>query len=304
MPLSPPLLISASRRTDIPAFYGEWFRDRLNAGWCETANPFSGEVFRVSLAPRDVLGWVFWSRNYVPFLGVLADLHARGQRFLCHFTITGYPAAFDPRTLPAEEAIRTACRLAEEFGPDVVQWRYDPILLSSDTPPSWHRENFHQLAARLEGGVRRCIFSFPTMYKKTIRNLEAMAAQHSVRVWSRVAGDFAKEDLAALAGELAAIATGHGIEMHSCCGDQWANPEAGIAKARCVDWPLLRRLTPGAGGIEVPRKPSRKGCGCYQSVDIGAYNTCGHGCAYCYAVEDAERAQRRSQTHSPGSPRL
>ena len=90
-------IISASRRTDIPAFHGEWFRRRRAERFCETANPFSGQTRRVSLARDDVLGWVFWSRDYAPFIDTLGALHDEGQRFLCQFTINGFPRALDPR---------------------------------------------------------------------------------------------------------------------------------------------------------------------------------------------------------------
>ena len=343
---SPPFLISASRRTDIPAFYGEWFRRRLREGWCEVANPFSGKLYRVSLAPEDVLGWIFWSRDYAPFLDTLSDLYASGQRFLCQFTITGCPDFLEPRTPSAERATETAARMASLFGPDVVQWRYDPIILSSATPPEWHVENFTALAGKLKGSARRCYFSFPTMYRKTVRNLEKASAFAStsastsakamvekkvsslvetpadispdkpadgppeesadapLRIWSREKGDFTDDDLAALAARLAAVAAAAGMEMRSCCGEKWVNPEAGILGASCVDWPLLQENLAGIKNTKVPLHPSRKQCGCHKSVDIGRYHTCAHGCAYCYAVENPESAQKNLQAHAPDSARL
>jgi len=363
VPSSSPFILSASRRTDIPAFYGEWFRNRLRAGWCETRNPFSGQVYRVSLLPRDVLGWVFWSRNYEPFLGALRELHDSGQRFICHFTITNFPRALEPRVPRLDAAIATARRLAAAFGPDVVQWRYDPILLTQLTPPEWHEGNFAALAGRLEGSARRCIFSFPTMYRKTVRNLETLVVRsagfgpssqegETVRVWSQKAGDFTLEDLSGLARRLAAIAVSHGMRMQTCCNDRWIAPEHNIVKAHCADWPLLRSLgagghlgdagreargtaepygavepcgaskpfgtpeprdaaetrgTPdlfGEGEFEVPLHPTRRECGCYKSIDIGCYETCGHGCAYCYAVDDPARAQANLARHQAQAPGL
>jgi len=378
VPSSSPFILSASRRTDIPAFYGEWFRNRLRAGWCETRNPFSGQVYRVSLRPRDVLGWVFWSRNYEPFLGALRELHDSGQRFICHFTITNFPRVFEPRVPPLDAAVETARRLAAAFGPDVVQWRYDPILLTQLTPPEWHEGNFAALAGRLEGSARRCIFSFPTMYRKTVRNLETLEGgevrsagfspssqgEESVRVWSQKAGDFTLEDLSGLARRLAAIAASHGMRMQTCCNDRWIAPEHNIVKAHCADWPLLWSLgagrhlgdagreprgaaepcggagpcgavescgvskpfgtpeprgaaepcggaetrgTPdlfGEGEFEVPLHPTRRECGCFKSIDIGCYETCGHGCAYCYAVDDPARAQANLARHQAQAPGL
>jgi Domain of unknown function (DUF1848) len=300
----PPKLISASRRTDIPAFYGEWLRRRIDAGWCETKNPFSGQTYRVSLAPDDVLGWVFWSRNYAPFLETLDAIHAADGRFLCHFTITGYPRELDARTPAADVACDTARLIVERFGSEVLQWRYDPILLTSLTPPDWHRKNFARLAQRLDGVAKRCIFSFPTMYKKTVRNLQLGGTDGALRVWSEGAGDFDEGLLAELARDLAQIAADHGIEMQTCCDGRWIDPSAGITQAHCADWPLLRGLLPNAGDINVPRNPTRKQCGCYKSTDIGAYQTCAHGCLYCYAVDDPLRARENLTRHQPESPRL
>jgi len=327
---SQPLLISASRRTDIPTFYGAWLRERLRNGWCEVENPFSGQVRRVSLAPCDVQAWVFWSRHYAPAYDVLERLHAGGLRFLCHFTITGFPQVLEPRTPPADLAVATARRLAADFGPDTVQWRYDPILLTSNPPPEWHVTNFRALCRTLEGHTRRCLFSFPTLYRKTLRNLGRLEASDALRVWSPARGDFTRSDLAALLAELRTIASSHGIALHACCCEPWVCEQPGIEAARCIDWPLLESL--GAGEhlgrmagcsshgpkdslappedlfgptgptFSLKRRPTRPGCGCYQSVDIGAYHTCAHGCAYCYAVEDpaaAVEAVRRQNIESP-----
>jgi len=330
-----PTLISASRRTDLPAFHGEWLRTRLRAGWCEVENPFSGQVSRVSLAPRDVLAWVFWSRHYAPMYDVLERLHAGGQRFLCHFTINGFPRVLEPRTPPADLSVATAWRLAADFGAEVVQWRYDPILLTSVTPPEWHVANFRALCQTLEGHTRRCLFSFPTLYRKTLRNLGRLEAEGALRVWSPATGDFTRADLIALLGELVAVASGHGIALQACCCEPWVREQPGVGAAQCIDWPLLERLgagehlwktdrpqaknsTPapvevGTGAPEdlfgaappvlsVKRRPTRPGCGCYQAVDIGAYHTCAHGCAYCYAVDDpaaALEAVHRQDIESP-----
>lgn len=359
-----PLLISASRRTDIPAFFGEWFRNRLDAGWCETRNPFSKQAYRVSLRREDVLGWIFWSRNYAPFVETLAALHADGQRFICHFTINSFPALFEPHTPPIDLAIETAHTLADCFGPDSVLWRYDPILLTSLTTPSWHRENFAQLAKRLNGATRRCYFSFPTMYKKTVRNLERLARSPSngrrpfharsphgeapgnggpdaqgienraetaerhansgdgdslsFKLWSRTQGDFSEQDQRSLLADFAAIAGRNGMEILSCCDRQWVDAAPGVQEASCADWPLLKNLGAGAhlskegefhdSGAktdwDVPVHPTRQQCNCRKSLDIGAYQTCGHGCAYCYAVDDPSRARSNILAHRPDAPIL
>jgi hypothetical protein len=277
-----PILISASRRTDIPAFFTPWFQERLNAGYCETQNPFSKKTSRVSLKQEDVLGWIFWSRNYAPFLKTLHALHAQGQRFLCHLTITNYPRALESHTPHAALAIEAAFQIARAFSPDVLQWRYDPIILTSITPPEWHLRNFETLSAALEGNVRRCIFSFPTLYRKTARNLSQAECDGGFQTWSLQRGDFCKDDLQHLAHQLAAIAASHGMQLLTCCNDEWLTPD--IGKAHCVDWPLLKTLLLQPSLVEPSLHPTRSGCGCFKSVDIGAYDTCQHGCCYCYAT--------------------
>jgi hypothetical protein len=124
------MIVSASYRSDIPAFYAEWFRRRLAAGFASVVNPYGGPPYRVALAPAEVDGFVFWTRNVGPFLGVLDELHQAGRPFMLHFTITGYPRALEAGTVAAR------------FGPGRLVWRYDPIVLSSLTPADFHRANF------------------------------------------------------------------------------------------------------------------------------------------------------------------
>lgn len=297
-------IISASRRTDIPAFYGEWFRNRRKAGFCEVRNPFSHARYRVSLARTDVLGWVFWSRDYAPFLDTLRELHAEGQRFLCHFTINGLPRAIEPRTPEVSRAIDAAHAIAEAFGPDVIQWRYDPVILTTITPPEWHRGNFASLAGRMAGAARRCLFSFPEMYQKTRRNLAALEAAGQFRVWTPSKGDFTSEDLAALALDIARIARSRDMQAHSCCNPQWVDAEGLIQPARCVDWSLLSSLLPPGDLPRVPPHPTRKTCNCDKSIDIGRYHTCAHGCAYCYAVDNPGKALDNRRFHEPENAQL
>lgn len=291
------MIISASRRTDIPAFYGEWFAHRLKAGWCKVRNPFSSQVYHVSLQKKDVLGWVFWSRNYQPFLPVLRRLFDDGQRFLCHYTINGFPRALEPRTIAANRATEIAREIAGFYGSQCVSWRYDPILLTSATPPDWHLGNFSHIADALAGATKRCYFSFPCMYAKTRRNLKTVEQETEVRTWSIAQGDFEEETLQYLIRRLAKIADERGIKMYSCCGVRWVSEEIPIYNSHCVDWPLLQSMRREEDGGLVKRHPTRKDCGCYKSVDIGRYDTCTHGCKYCYAVSNSAHAQHSYETH-------
>lgn len=274
-------LISASRRTDIPAFYSRWFLGRLAEGFCEWVNPFNGRTHRVSLLPEDVLGIVCWTRNPAPLVSSLDALGRRGYHFAFQFTINGYPRQLESHNPPVEAAARAFRDLAGRLAPDRVWWRYDPILVTDATPAEWHLRNFAALARALEGATRRCYFSFASFYRKTRRNLDASGLE-----WREPA----VEEKLDLTGRLSGIARGHGLEMFSCSDDRL--PAAGVRKAHCVE----------AAGVEPA--PTRPDCGCSRSVDIGAYDTCPFGCAYCYATGNRRAALARLKAHDPRAAAL
>lgn len=284
------MIISASYRTDIPAFYGDWFANRLRAGYCYVANPYSGQPIRVSLAAEDVAGIVFWTRNIGPFLPKLAVLSQRGYPFIVQYTITGYARALERSVLSAERTVDHVRRLAAECGPRVPVWRYDPIVLSSLTPADFHRQHFEHLARALQGASDEVVISFAQIYRKTLRNMNAAARRHSF-TWE----DPVDEIKRALVLELAQVAKAHGIQLTVC-----AQPEYVVGDARpayCID---AARLSDVAGRpIIAPMKGNRPGCACYAARDIGEYDTCPHGCVYCYAVADRRKALRRHKAHDP-----
>jgi hypothetical protein len=284
------MIVSASYKTDIPAFYGAWFMARLAAGVCRMRNPYSGAAHEVPLGRAAVDGFVFWTRNAVPFLPALEEVRRRGYPFIVQYTITGYPTALERSVPEAARGVATLRRLAERFGPRAAVWRYDPILASSATPLDWHAENFARLASALAGAVDEVVISFAQIYRKTRRNLDA-AAQAAGLAW-RDPGDDEKRRLAAA---LAGTARRHGMSLSVCAQPQYLVP--GAAPARCID---AARLSAVAGReIAAPVKGNRPGCLCAASRDIGAYDTCPHGCAYCYAVGTPALARRRYRAHDP-----
>lgn len=268
-------IISASRRTDIPAYHTDWFLQRISEGFVRWRSPFGGRELEISLAPTDVSAIVFWSKDYRPLLPHLPALHRCGYRFLFHFTITGLPNIFEPNVPSADEMVSTAQELARRFGPETVLWRYDPILISTITPPAYHRERFADLASRLAGCTYRCYFSFPTFYGKVIRSVTQLERETGVACI-----DPPVQEKIALAADLADTAGSLGIQMLTCCGDYLTSDR--IAKAHCIDAELLSHLYPDR---EFTRtiKGTREQCGCFESTDIGTYDTCGHNCVYCYA---------------------
>jgi hypothetical protein len=291
------MIISASRRTDIPAFYAEWMVRRLKEGYCTVPNPFNpNQVTRISLRPDEVDAIVFWTRNPRPLVPYLDELDSRGYRYYFQFTILGYPREIDPRSPAAASAVEAFCELAERLGPRRVIWRYDPIVFTGLTPPAFHRENFQRLAESLRGHTSRAVVSIVDMYRKIQARLkkldETRAAVHPCD-----AGDFGPfmRGLATLAGE-------NGMEIVSCAEEIDLRP-FGILPGKCVDDQVIAE----AFGIDVPgtKDPTqRKACGCVVSRDIGMYESCLFGCQYCYATKSFDQARVNFDSHDSNSPSL
>ena len=284
------MIISASYRTDIPAFYGEWFMNRLRAGYCKVVNPYGRQTHRVSLAPEDVDGFVFWTKNLRPFAGRLAEIRERGFPFVIQFGINAYPRALEASVIAPKASIALFHDVCAKFGPRVCVWRYDTIAVTSITPVEWHLRNFEALARDLQGATNEVVISFLHPYKKTVRAMDR-AAQAEGFTWSDPSAEAKRE----LASQLAAVAARHEIQLSICAQREYLVP--GAADARCVD---AERLGDVAGcQIRSRRAGHRKDCGCWESRDIGEYDTCPHGCAYCYAVSDLARARERLRAHDP-----
>lgn len=289
------MIVSASYRTDIPAFHARWFQQRLAAGEAWVANPYGGKPYRVSLAARDVDGFVFWTRNLAPFADALAAVEAARLPYVVQYTVTGYPAALETGVPPADHGIRQIGTLAAKRGPWAAVWRYDPILLTSLTPPEWHRANFARLAKAMANSVDEVTVSFATIYRKTARNLSAAAKAAGFDWW-----DPPEDEQQALIADLAAIASEHRMKLTVC--SQPHLEQSGANGAACID---VERLSLVAGyDVQAKRKGNRPGCLCAESRDVGAYDTCAHGCVYCYAVSDHARARQTIRQLGPCAPML
>ncbi len=282
------MIISASYKTALPAFFGEWFAHRLDAGFCRMVNPYNpAQRRRISLLPEDVDGFFFWTKDIGPFLPQLAELRRREMAFVVHHTITAYPRELEPHVPRPQQAIDLVRRVAETYGPRCAVWRYDPLLFSALTPPERHYQRFAAIAERLAGAVDEVIVSFTSQYRKTQANLRRAEVG-----WYEPPDD----EKRAFVRRLAELATAHGITLRLCCGSALA--ASGVPGAHCTD---AQRLSDVAGRTIVARgEGNRPDCGCAAAVDIGDYDTCGHGCVYCYAVRRPEIArQRREQRHDP-----
>ena len=291
------MIISASRRTDIPAFYAEWMLHRLRAGYCTVANPFNrNQVSRISLRPEDVDVIVFWTRNPRPLMRYIPELDSQGYRYYFQFTILGYPREIDPRSPSAEVAVQTFRELSEQLGPTRVIWRYDPIVFTALTPPTFHHENFQHLAESLRGYAHRSVISIVDMYRKTesrMRNLEGTPA---------AAQPCDAAEFQRLMCKLAELARVNGMDIVSCAEEIDLRP-FGIRPGKCVD----DRVIAEAFGVKVLKRKDptqRKTCGCVVSRDIGMYESCLCGCQYCYATKNFDQAKANFDKHDPNSPSL
>ncbi len=289
------MIISASYRTDIPAFYGDWFLRRVAEGRCRTVNPYNGKPSDIPLTRDRVDGIVFWTRNAAPFLAGLEQLAAAGYPFVVHTTLTGYPRALERSVASVEASLETMRRIARRYGPRALVWRYDPVMATSLTPPAWHRETFASLARQLAGCTDEVVLSYVQVYAKTRVNSDRAAGRFGF-TWQ----DPPAEEKRALLGDLAEIARDAGLTASLCAQPELMGP--GLTEARCID---AARLSDIAGRpIAAETKGNRPGCRCARAHDVGAYDTCPHGCVYCYAVRRPELAKRRYRAHDPDGAAL
>ena len=262
-----------------------------------TRNPFNArQVSRIELTPEAVSLLVFWTRNPLPLLPYLRQLDAMGYRYYFHVTLTGYPKALESATLRPAKAIDAFCQLAQAIGPHKVIWRYDPVLLCSALPVEAHIDRFARLAKALAGSTQRVVVSLADLYAKSVRNLTTLPGFS----FADIATDHAA--LGRLLPELQRIAASHGMNIQGCAEDP-ALGELGLPAGKCIDEALIRELF----GLELDArrdKGQRLHCGCIRSVDIGAYESCLHGCRYCYATSRHEQALQNYRRHDPDSPFL
>ena len=271
------MIISASRRTDIPAFYSRWFVNRLRKGFVDIVNPFNpNQVKRVDLRPEAVDAIIFWTRNGRPIFKYLDQIDSLGYGYYFLYTITGYPKELEENLPSVETAIRTFKELSDRIGPERVVWRYDPIILSSITDRDYHEHNFKRIAKALSGHTKRVIISFVDIYTKVRKRLQNLSDEKGLEWY-----DIESQNGVKLAAELKESAESLGFEIQSCA-EEMDLTAAGIIPGKCIDNELINILF----DLNLPYKKDphqRHRCLCTRSVDIGAYDTCGYRCVYCYA---------------------
>lgn len=279
------MIVSASRRTDIPALYPQWFVNRLLAEEVLVPNPYNKKkVTRVPLTPDVVDCFVFWTKNPEPMLPYLKMIDLLGYQYYFQMTITDYGKEMQPNLPAMEESIASFILLSERLGKEKVDFRFDPIILNETYPLSYHLEQFEMLCSWLHKHTTRCMISFVDPCKGCPFPIAE------------------EEEMEQAAEALAKIGKKYGLPIYTC-GEKINLEKYGIYKGACIDPQKIQQLV----GYKLDVKKDngqRKTCGCCESIDIGMYDTCVHGCQYCYATANYESARKKHDLHNPESPIL
>lgn len=284
------MILHTGLRTDIPAFYSEWFVNRLRAGDVLVRNPYNPiQVTKYQITPDKVDLISFCTKNPAPMLPHLDELKEYGQYW--YVTITPYGKELEPHVPPKEKVMEDFIRLSQAVGKQSVGWRYDPIFLSDLYTVEKHLADFEEMARTLSGYTDTCVISFIDLYQKVLRNFPEVKS-------------VPKEDRLRLGKEFVRIGARYGLNVKACAEGRELEPY-GVDCDGCMTVELFEH----AIGCEltVPKskeKGVRAECACLLGSDIGAYNTCGHLCRYCYANYDAETVAANMWRHDPKSPLL
>lgn len=286
------MIISASRRTDIPAYYAEWFYNRIKEGFVLVRNPMNfHQVSKVKLTPDVVDGIIFWTKNPMPMLARLDEL--KGYMYYFQYTVTPYGKDLEPNVPQKNtETISAFKKLSGLVGAERVIWRYDPILLNAAYTMEYHMKAFQTIAKELHNHTKKVTISFiDTDYKNVKSNVNELRLT-----------DFTIEMQATIASSFSEIAHGYGLAIDTCA-EKMDLRQYGIGHARCIDHKRLEKLLSCALSMEKD-KNQRPECGCAASIDIGMYNTCMTGCRYCYANYSQAAIAGNHAKHNPLAPLL
>jgi hypothetical protein len=309
-------IISASRRTDIPHYFSEWFGERRKSGFAEYRTIYGGGKdgkFRVSLKNEDVLGYLFWTKYAGPFHDQLVRLKSDGIPYVFQYTITEYGKKVQPGIPDCSVVIDDFLWVSEALpGAAAIQWRYDPILVSGDYQADWHRNNFDRISEKLQGATHVVNVSFIEPYLKALnkapdwqsihwRQPDPVRHKSALKKYPEIRSIGTEETQ--LLSDLARIAKNHGLELRVCSNQEY---DGLLPKAICCGTELFT-----AHSEEIQRRmaklaprPSRQGCRCLKTVDIGMDTTCPGGCFYCYVTTSQQRARANYEYHDPKATML
>ena len=310
-----PIIISASRSTDIPAFYANWFINRLKAGYCVWYNPFNQQPMYVAF--KNTKAVVFWSKNPKPLMPYLHELDERGIHYYFQFTLNDYDnEQFEPNVPAVEKRIETFKELSEKIGKEKVIWRFDPLIMTDKIGVDELLKKVEHIGNQLNGYTEKLVFSFAdigNIYKKVENNLK----RHHIHYQ-----EFTPRTMNEFAAGLKELNKNWHFSL-AACAEEIDLKKYGIEHNRCIDGELMKRIfaedtdfvyylsygkLPEKNAlfpVEIPKKETnlkdkgqRKICGCMISKDIGMYNTCPHFCAYCYANTSKETVERNRKLYA------
>ena len=283
------MIISASRRTDIPTYYSEWFINRVRDGYLYVRNPMNiHQISKITLSPNVIDGIVFWTKNPIPMMQYLDELNNYAYYF--QFTVNAYGKDVEVNVPNKNDVIIPAFRkLSNRIGRDRVIWRYDPILLTEKYTMDYHVNYFNELAKRLSGYTHKCVISFVDLYRNTQAHLKELNIL-----------PLGEKEMYELAERLVEIANKNNLIVESCA-EKINLEQFGIQHGHCIDCQLFEKILNCKINI-LKDKNQRLECGCMESIDIGAYNTCKNGCVYCYANFSKTTVIKNMGAHNPSSP--
>ena len=278
------MIINTGSRTDTVQYYTEWLIKRFKEGFVYSRNPmFPNKVTRYELNPDVVDCVVFCSKNYEPILPYIKTITDKFNTYF-YYTITAYGKDVEPNVPDIDKSIETLIKLSSIVGRQRIAWRYDPILLTEKYTKDYHLEKFEMMCEWLHRATTRCIVSFVDAYRNSpFQELE-------------------QEEIEELAEGLGKIAGKYQLPLYSCA-EKLDLKRFGIRHGACIDGEKIREI---AGyKLDARKDPGqRKECRCIESIDIGSYDTCINGCAYCYAVHSPASARKKYEQHDPASPLL
>ncbi len=282
------MIINTGQRTDIPAFYSEWFMNRIREGYVMVRNPFYPEqVTRYRLDPAVVDVLAFCTKDPGPMIPHLDEIS--GFRQFWFVTVTPYGRDIEENVPDKELVIDSFRAVSEKVGSGAMSWRYDPVFISEKYPVEFHIEAFERMAAELEGYTHQAVISFIDLYEKTKRNFPEVR---------RVTRDEEEQ----LAEAFALSGRKHGMTIRGCYERQELS-RFGLDMTGCMTKEILEEAA--GTRLDIPKKKwARPECGCVMGNDIGAYNTCAHFCRYCYANYDRKAVMDNMKKHDPASPFL
>ncbi len=286
------MIISASRRTDIPSYYGEWFIKRLKEGFVYIQNPYNANRYSKAILTKDAVDIiVFWTKNPIPFLKFLPIIEEMGCPYYFQFTLTPYGKETEKGIPKKEELLDVFINLSNRIGKNRVVWRYDPIIISDIYTIDYHSKRFLYMAKKLSNYTDRCVISFVDKYKNS-----------ATRMGEYTDYKMTKNNILILAEIFSKIAKEYNIKLYTCA-EEIDLAKFDILHGACIDKEIIEKIL----GLKINAKidkNQRKECNCLESIDIGAYNCCANGCIYCYALTHQKTAIRNMLKHNLNEPVL